>query len=326
MPQEQVSIVEFEKTLSETRVLCSQVREIVRIAASVSEKIQKRTQEYYDTSIKLAAFTIEGNLNKKRFVPSVKTGLLVSLGIATVGFFTSMYSNWRAKKEHEEALSRILAKKKEVAIVKLPFLEEVVPQLTSRMERISDVFFSHLKRPVILNNISSQETEQIFLQNIWLMFFELSLSISASQYVISEFKAWINNQQESSWTVPSGLEVKREALSRLLQESNCPEVLSEENVLNDFSQGAVFLIWKRSEFKEIKQYEEINDLAFFIANNYAWNQLFFIFKGRRFLTFFKNIFNNDSWINSISGFYLMTYYFYAVVVAYYLGEMLGSII
>ena len=307
---ENTSDLLISKFNSDIENIENELAEIISLASEMSEKFAGISNEIKE---------ISGTIGK---VFGKNAGALTYIAGGAVKFFGEIYAD--VKKE--EALMKILPKKKILATEKLEIVKFVLGFFLDKIKKEELILLSEINREISDDNYD--EFVELYSVNC-MRAFDLYLHtlklIQVCEFAINEFEAWLNNEHNSKLPKITNVEIYAEVVSNFILPSGVETeivkdkfsasfwILSQKpdllgayyyNVFNNSSSLNVIRVFKKPSFMNLRkvslQFEKLSKNK--NSKTVSWiNQNPFFIKGKSILKIsslnsflFKNIIIGNS--------------------------------
>ena len=286
---------EIDSLIKDVKKIQHDIDEILQQTKQVSEKISEIGNNFINAAPAL------GQLAKiitatTRFKGNAQiVGQLTSVGSEYLGKGIEKFGNWFAERKKRKLNEKMLPKKQEIANLKKNTIENMIPKIEKDLIKIDGFIQKEISLSII--EIDSEKRWQVVnkgVKELFESYFILTNSLSVCNFLIDEFNAWLNGENESQSELKTSEEVYLTCVNSLVVWSNFPSSNPSFAIPKHYNIGINLLLFDNDIMPYSSQFEEIHNFSNMILT--TQNKTFllpFSKKANEYNKFAKRVLNSE---------------------------------
>lgn len=237
---------EIEDAYGEAAALREEVADILQLATQFSERLAEHAGEWRKAGQDAGMLIARQVAQNAGGALDIARGVGTGLGVAAIGALIAgavevvggAYANWK----REAGLRELLAKKQELARLKLPVLQSKRPRLANLLETFRRVLVSDAPRPVEAWNLDRHLASREGLAATYEAYVAMASALAYVDFMVAEMHAWLSGEHKGDASLPNSWRVQADCAYELQRASAIPGNASASEILDQLTEGALCLM------------------------------------------------------------------------------------
>ena len=198
-------------------------------------------------------------------------GAAIVKATSVIGSMIESAGRASAERKREAALRDLRQKRLEMAAIKLPVVERMLPRITKHREKIYKALLMDADNRVKSDALERHQTTQAGMTAFFLGYCEATVGLNRAEFAQAEYAAWRAGRDSSGALLIDESDVRLKAAADLLGASELPSKTSQGVVLGQLTEGAAYIL------------SDVGLCTHFVAQNPSFGSVFRAIATRRAL-------------------------------------------